>query len=157
MPQPQSCKGDRKACCSGWKRNQLLKHWSFWKFQPQGLAGRASVWVSREDPALPFSLGVSLGSWPSLRRRSWGQHLPQELQSSLRAQEPPEAFRTQGREHLSAGLRCRASLGWPWGSLGTFTLESVKEFPIAPTLARKLQGKRERGERTRGDTEKKQL
>ena len=28
-PQPQSCKGDRKACCSGWKRNKLLKHWSF--------------------------------------------------------------------------------------------------------------------------------
>lgn len=39
--------------------------------------------------------------------------------------------------------------------MGTFPLESVKEFLIAPALARKLQGKRERGEKTRGDTEKK--
>lgn len=93
MPQPQSCKGDRKACCSGWKRNQLLKHWSFWKFQPQGLAGRASVWVSWEDPALPFSLGVSLGSWPSLRRRSRGSTC---LRSSSIPSEPKSPQRHSG-------------------------------------------------------------
>lgn len=91
MPQPQSYKGDRKACCSAWKRNQLLKHWSFRKFQPQGLAGRAAVWAPplSEVPALPFSLGVSLGSWPGPCRRSGGQRSPQELQPSLRALEPP--------------------------------------------------------------------
>lgn len=36
--------------------------------------------------------------------------MPQELQSSLRAQEPPEALRTQGREHLLASQQSQPRL-----------------------------------------------
>lgn len=128
MPQPQSCKGDRKACCSGWKRNQLLKHWSFWKFQPQGLAGRAAVWAPPEDPALPFSLGVSLGSWPNLDRRSGGQHSPQELQPFLRAWEPQR----HSEQGTSSRLHSRSQQAGPEAPWALFLLSLGKSFQLSP-------------------------
>lgn len=62
-----------------------------------------------QDPALPFSLGVSLGSWPSLHRRSGGQHSTQKLQPILRSWEPPR----HSEQGISSSLHSQGSLGWP--------------------------------------------